>query len=81
MEPERTSVKANLTGAGEECQTGDVDWIILVGVPPMTEAGLHSFLSQFRLGVLSTIADSGAPQSALVGVAVTPELELVFDTN
>ncbi|HEY4679191.1 MAG TPA: pyridoxamine 5'-phosphate oxidase family protein [Candidatus Angelobacter sp.] len=33
-----------------------------------------------QAGVLSSIADSGAPQSALVGVATTENLEIVFDT-
>jgi general stress protein 26 len=33
-----------------------------------------------RLGVLSTAANSGQPQAALMGFAVTPELEIVFDT-
>jgi pyridoxine/pyridoxamine 5'-phosphate oxidase len=37
-------------------------------------------MTQFRYGVVSSIASSGAPQSALVGIAVTPELEIVFDT-
>jgi len=46
----------------------------------MTEADLYPFLSQFKLAVLSSIADSGAPQSALVGIAVTQDLEIVFDT-
>jgi len=46
----------------------------------MNHAGLHRFLSQCKLGVLSTLADTGTPQSALVGIAVTPTLELVFDT-
>ena len=46
----------------------------------MTKAELHSFLSGESLGVLGTVAPDGSPQSALVGVAVTPELEIVFDT-
>jgi hypothetical protein len=29
---------------------------------------------------LSTLADSNTPQSALVGIATTPDLEIVFDT-
>jgi len=36
-------------------------------------------MSQSKLGVLGTICD-GSPQSALVGIAVTPKLEIVFDT-
>jgi pyridoxine/pyridoxamine 5'-phosphate oxidase len=46
----------------------------------MTEADIHRFIAQCKLGVLSTLADTGAPQSALVGIAVTPSLELIFDT-
>jgi general stress protein 26 len=32
-----------------------------------------------RLAVLSTVSPAGEPQSALMGVAVTPDFELVFD--
>jgi pyridoxine/pyridoxamine 5'-phosphate oxidase len=46
----------------------------------MTEADLYSFLSQCRLGVLGSISNTGAPQAALVGIAVTPRLEIIFDT-
>jgi len=46
----------------------------------MTEADLYKFLIQCKLGVLGTIGDAGTPQSALVGIAVTEDLEIVFDT-
>jgi pyridoxine/pyridoxamine 5'-phosphate oxidase len=46
----------------------------------MDKAALYSFLSGFRYGVVSSIGPDGEPQSALVGIAVTPELEIVFDT-
>jgi pyridoxine/pyridoxamine 5'-phosphate oxidase len=46
----------------------------------MTEAGLYSFIAQCKLAVLSTVAQTGTPQSALVGIAVTPRLEIIFDT-
>jgi len=46
----------------------------------MDRAGIYEFLDTSSLGVLSTIGPDGAPQSALVGVAVTPDLEIVFDT-
>ena len=46
----------------------------------MTEADIYAFVAQFRLGVLGTISDAKMPQSALVGIAVTPRLEIVFDT-
>ncbi len=38
------------------------------------------FLDGEKLGVLSTAAENGAPQAALVGVVATPGLELIFDT-
>ncbi len=41
---------------------------------------LHSFLSRHRYGVVSSLSSAGTPQSALVGIAVSPELEIIFDT-
>jgi uncharacterized pyridoxamine 5'-phosphate oxidase family protein len=38
------------------------------------------FLDSERLGVLTTATSSGQPQAALMGFAVTPELEIIFDT-
>jgi pyridoxine/pyridoxamine 5'-phosphate oxidase len=46
----------------------------------VTQADLHHFIAQYKLGVLSSLAESGTPQSALVGIAVTPNLEIIFDT-
>jgi len=46
----------------------------------MTKADLYRFMTQNKLGVLGTLAEGGVPQSALVGIAVTPELEIIFDT-
>jgi hypothetical protein len=46
----------------------------------MTGADLYSFLMQSKLGVLGTIAETNVPQSALVGIAVTENLEIIFDT-
>jgi hypothetical protein len=43
-------------------------------------ADLLSFLRRHRLGVLSTVSPSGDPEAAVVGIAVTPELEIIFDT-
>ena len=41
---------------------------------------LYSFMARQRYGVVSSVSDEGIPQSALMGIAVTPELEIVFDT-
>lgn len=46
----------------------------------MTKADLHKFVKLSRLGVLATVGDQDVPQSALVGIAVTEDLEIVFDT-
>lgn len=46
----------------------------------MTRAELLVFLQEHRLGVQSTVSPSGEPQAAVVGIAVTPALEIVFDT-
>ena len=46
----------------------------------MDKSALYSVMTLSRYGVVSSIANDGAPQSALVGIAVTPELEIVFDT-
>jgi general stress protein 26 len=41
---------------------------------------VHEFRIKEQLAVLSTVADSGQPQAALMGMAVTPPLEIIFDT-
>ncbi len=46
----------------------------------MTQADIYAFLSESKLAVLSTLGPSNLPQSALIGIAVTPELEIIFDT-
>jgi hypothetical protein len=46
----------------------------------MSEADLYNFIVQCKLGVLGTIGKASEPQSSLVGIAVTEDLEIVFDT-
>ncbi|HZY38982.1 MAG TPA: pyridoxamine 5'-phosphate oxidase family protein [Mucilaginibacter sp.] len=46
----------------------------------MTKEFLFDFMRQHKLGVLSTVAGDGRPESALVGIAVSEGLEIVFDT-
>ena len=41
---------------------------------------LFDFMASHKLGVLGYLSPQGTPRSALVGIAVTPELEIVFDT-
>ncbi|PDT75890.1 pyridoxamine 5'-phosphate oxidase family protein [Bradyrhizobium sp. C9] len=45
----------------------------------MTRAELLAFLRMHRLAVISTVHD-GAPQAAVVGIAVSDDLEIIFDT-
>jgi hypothetical protein len=46
----------------------------------ISKDAIYAFMKQHRFGVLSSIAGDRRPQSALMGIAVTPELEIVFDT-
>jgi len=46
----------------------------------MTRAELLGFLQKHRLGVVASTSPDGDPQSAVVGIAVTDQLEIVFDT-
>ena len=47
----------------------------------MDRAALYSSMRRYRYGVISSLSRSGAPQSALVGIATTPQLEIIFDTS
>ncbi len=42
---------------------------------------LYRFIRQRKLGVVSSMSDASTPQSALIGIAVTPDLEIIFDTT
>ncbi|HEY6412691.1 MAG TPA: pyridoxamine 5'-phosphate oxidase family protein [Edaphobacter sp.] len=46
----------------------------------MDKASIYKFMKRYRYGVVSSIAANGVAQSALVGIAITPGLEIVFDT-
>ena len=38
---------------------------------------LYDFIAAQRFAVVATISASGVPEAALVGIAVTPDLELI----
>ncbi len=42
---------------------------------------LYDFIAAQRFAVVATISASGVPEAALVGIAVTPDLELIFETT
>ncbi len=46
----------------------------------MTLQNALDFARGERLAVLSTVTAHGEPQAALMGIAVTPDFEIVFDT-
>ena len=46
----------------------------------MTRAALLKFLRSHRYAVQSSIHATGAPQAAVVGIAVSDDFEIVFDT-
>ncbi len=46
----------------------------------MTRAEVLAFLRSHTLGVVATVSEHGAPEAAVVGIAVSDTLEIVFDT-
>ncbi len=55
-------------------------FVLFFEVPLMDRGDVYSFMRRCRYGVVSSMSEEGHPQSALVGIAVTEELEIVFDT-
>ena len=47
---------------------------------PQRQADLVAFIARHELAVLSYLSPDGSPHSAVLGIAVTPDLEIVFDT-
>ncbi len=45
----------------------------------MAKDKFYAFMQPQTYSVLSTIGPAGTPQAALVGIAVTADLEIVFD--
>jgi len=46
----------------------------------MTEVDLYRFIARNKLGVLGYTGETSQSKSALVGLAVTKQLEIIFDT-
>ncbi len=46
----------------------------------VTRARVHEFLKQCPFGIVSTVCENGAPEAAFVNLAVTDDLELIFET-
>ena len=55
-----------------------INWVYMEGVMNVEE--VFGFISRESLGVLATVDEDGQPEAALMGIAVTPKLEIVFDT-
>ena len=47
----------------------------------MTRADLLAFMRRHTLAVQTSVSDSGAPQAAVVGIAVMDDFEIVFDSE
>jgi general stress protein 26 len=41
---------------------------------------IHQFINQHKLGVVATTNEAGHSEAALVGIAISPNLEIIFDT-
>ncbi len=50
-------------------------------MPAMDKTALYDFMKARRFGVMASVSARRAPEAALVGYAVTPDFELVFDTT
>jgi len=46
----------------------------------MTKDFIYRFIRQHKFGVLSTVSIDNIPQSAYIGLVVTPALQIIFDT-
>jgi len=46
----------------------------------LTRKEIYEFVHARKLAVVASIGPGGEPQSALVGIAISPQLEIVFDT-
>ena len=46
----------------------------------MTKNFIYNFIKQYKLAVVSTLPKDNKPEAALVGFAVSEDLEIVFDT-
>jgi uncharacterized pyridoxamine 5'-phosphate oxidase family protein len=46
----------------------------------MQKTFLYNFIAAQKYAVLSTVTTGNTPEAALVGFAVTPNLEIIFDT-
>jgi len=49
-------------------------------LPVAKQAEIFAFLKKTPYGVVSTVHEDGAPEAALISLAVTPELDVVFET-
>lgn len=46
----------------------------------MTKEEIYNFIQKHKLGILATVSYENTPEAAVVGIAVTTNLELIFDT-
>jgi general stress protein 26 len=49
-------------------------------VSALGKSEVHAFIARQRYGVIATVQPDGATESALVGIASSPALEIYFDT-
>jgi pyridoxine/pyridoxamine 5'-phosphate oxidase len=47
----------------------------------VTPAEIYRFLREHRLAVISTTGPEASPQAAVIGIAVTEALDIIFDTS
>ena len=58
------------------------EWAYFNGINSihMTTEFLYNFILKHKFAVISTVTEDQRPESALIGIGVTPELAIIFDT-
>jgi general stress protein 26 len=46
----------------------------------LARATVYTFVKDRRLGVIATASNDGTPEAALINIAVTSDIEIVFET-
>ena len=65
---------------GEKAERQDAAEAVSEKEKEMDVEEVFQFMNRESLAVLATVGDNGQPQAALMGFAVTRELEIIFGT-
>ena len=52
-----------------------------IALKTMTTKFLYDFILRHKLAVIATVSDNNKSESALMGITVTKDLKIIFDTS